>query len=64
MRVDERPIRKAKYTDSKVCGYVWTGPEIGSHAQEKASFEIVCRALFNFASVSKLWPICKRERPH
>ena len=26
MRVDERHIRKEKYTDSKVSGYMWTGP--------------------------------------
>jgi len=29
MRVDERRIRKEKYTDSKVSGYVWTGPNLG-----------------------------------
>ena len=26
MRVDGRRIRKEKYTDSNVSGYVWTGP--------------------------------------
>ena len=27
MRVDERRIRKEKFADSKVFGYVWTGPK-------------------------------------
>jgi len=27
MGVDERRIRKEKYTDSKVSGYVWTMPD-------------------------------------
>ena len=28
MRVDDRRIRKEKVADSKISGYVWTGPEV------------------------------------
>ena len=28
MRVDERHIWKEKFADSKVSGYVWTGPKL------------------------------------
>ena len=27
MRVDNSPIRKEKVADSKISGYVWTGPK-------------------------------------
>ena len=44
MRVDERRIRKEKVADSKISGYVWTGPHTHAKFVVVAKFEFYIRS--------------------
>ena len=53
MRVDGSRIRKEKVSDSKISGYVWTGPEfqvanlVSTKDEEENSFKIYYRSRYN-----------------
>ena len=47
MRVDDSRIRKEKVSDSKISGYVWTGPKVISRA-------VATRALLRVSITSVL----------
>ena len=48
MRLDKRHIWKEKFADSKVPGYVWTGPNAFKNTTTLLIFKIVVRVLISF----------------
>ena len=61
MRVDGSCIRKEKVADSKISGYVWTGPEVNRHflGNEYGDLSLIFFLLFElsykFPCVKYMW---------
>ena len=63
MRVDGRRIRKEKYTDSKVSGYIWTGPDTVKRVTHVPTLVFVFVRVFCLAKELQIYFFVIGNRP-